>query len=70
MPISPGAEHASRTAMEAHVYAIRAIASKAGLSLASELEQSFGVHSPNQLTIAQARQLIDSRMQGLTPSPA
>jgi len=57
-----------RTATEAQVRAIRAIASKAGVSLASELEQEFGVHSPNQLTIAQASQLIDSLKQGLSPS--
>ena len=61
---------APRTATEAQIRAIRAIASKAGLSLASELEQGFGVRSPNQLTIAQASQLIDSLKQGLTPSPA
>lgn len=59
-----------RTATEAQVRAIRAIASKAGVSLASELEQGFGVRNPNQLTIAQASQLIDSLKQGLTPSPA
>ena len=50
--------------------AIRAIASKARISLASELEQGFGVQSPNQLTVAQASQLIDSLKQGLMPSPA
>ena len=59
-----------RTATEAQVRAIRAIASKAGVSLASELEQGFGVRNPHQLTIAQASQLIDSLKQGLTPSPA
>jgi hypothetical protein len=59
-----------RTATEAQVRAIRAIASKAGVSLASELEQGFGVRNPNQLTIAQASHLIDSLKQGLTPSPA
>jgi hypothetical protein len=59
-----------RTATEAQVRAIRAIASKAGISLASELEQGFGIRDPNQLTIAQASQLIDSLKQGLTPSPA
>lgn len=59
-----------RSATEAQVRAIRAIASKAGLSLASELERGFGVRNPNQLTIAQASQLIDSLKQGLTPSPA
>ncbi len=66
---STSSDHAPRTATEAQVRAIRAIASKAGLSLASELEQGFGVRSPNQLTIAQASQLIDSLKQSLTPSP-
>jgi len=59
-----------RAATEAQVRAIRAIASKARISLASELEQSFGVQSPNQLTVAQASQLIDSLKQGLAPLPA
>lgn len=59
-------ERPARNATEAQV---RAIASKAGLSLASELEQGFGVRSPNQLTIAQASQLIDSLKQSLAPSP-
>jgi hypothetical protein len=49
---------------------IRAIASKAGLSLASELEQGYGVRNPNQLTIAQSSQLIDEMKQNLAPSPA
>lgn len=63
-------DRAPRAATEAQVRAIRAIASKAGVSLASELEQGFGVHNPNQLTMAQASQMIDSLKQGLTPSPA
>lgn len=63
------ANRGQRTATEAQVRAIRAIAGKAGLSLASELEQGFGVRNPNQLTIAQASQLIDSLKRGLTPSP-
>ena len=63
-------DHAPRVATEAQVRAIRAIASKARISLASELEQAFGVNSPNQLTVAQASQLIDSLKQGLTPLPA
>ena len=63
-------DRAPRAATEAQVRAIRAIASKARISLASELEQGFGVQSPNQLTVAQASQLIDSLKQGLSPSPA
>ncbi len=55
-------------ATDAQVHAIRAIASKAGVSLASELEQGYGVRNPNQLTIAQASQLIDSMKQNLAPS--
>jgi hypothetical protein len=47
---------------------IRPLAPKAGLSLASELEQGYGVRSPNQLTIIQASQLIDSLKQNLAPS--
>ncbi len=60
----------TRMASEAQVRAIRTIASKAGISLASELEQGFGVQYPDELTVSQASQLIDSMKQGLTPSPA
>jgi len=67
---TPATNHARKTATEAQVRAIHAIASKAGISLASELKQGFGVHNPNQLTISQASQLIDSLKQGLAPSPA
>ncbi len=67
---SKSSDRTPRSATEAQVRAIRAIASKAGLSLASELENGFGVRNANQLTIAQASQLIDSLKQGLTPSPA
>ena len=42
---------------------------KAGISLASELRQGFGGQSPNQVTVAQPSQLIDSLKQCLTPSP-
>jgi len=52
------------------VRAIRAIASKARISLASKFEQGFGVQSPNRLTVAQVSQLIDSLKQGLAPLPA
>ena len=52
--------HPARPATDAQVRAIRAIASKQGIVLAVELHDRFGVRSPNQLTLTQASQLIDS----------
>ena len=58
----------SRAATQSQIRAIHAIARKAGIVLASELERHFGVTHPNQLTLRQASQLIDSMKQDLAPS--
>lgn len=49
----------SRLATDPQVRAIYAIASKANVQLASELDSSFGVSTPKQLTIRQASDLIE-----------
>ncbi len=59
-----------RFATQSQIRAIHAIAGKAGIVLATELERHFGVAHPYQLTLRQASQLIDSRKQDLTPAPA
>jgi len=48
-----------RPATDAQVRAIHAIASKANVRLASQLSDSFGVGSPQQLSIRQASDLIE-----------
>ncbi|WP_164104577.1 hypothetical protein [Candidatus Laterigemmans baculatus] len=48
-----------RPATAAQVKAIRAIAHRAGIQLASELNERYGVHSPEGLDLRQASQLID-----------
>jgi hypothetical protein len=50
----------TRSATDAQVRAIHAIASKANVRLASALNDEFGVSSPSQLTIRQASDLIES----------
>jgi hypothetical protein len=57
-----------RQATEAQIRAVRAIASKAGVQLASELEARFGVGTPSQLSLSQASQLIDDLKSQLTPA--
>jgi hypothetical protein len=71
-PLGPSGDHAvpARSATEAQVRAIRAIASKAGVQLASELTRRFGVRSPVQLSIRQASQLIDELKSQLEGTPA
>ncbi|TWU31113.1 hypothetical protein [Novipirellula artificiosorum] len=49
-----------REATDAQIRAIHAIASKANVHLASQLQQEFAVSSPKQLTIRQASELIES----------
>ena len=51
---------AKRLATEPQLRALRAITHRRGLKLASELESRFGIHSPQQLTLRQASQLIDA----------
>jgi len=51
---------AKRLATEPQLRALRAITHRRGLRLASELESRFGIHSPQQLTLRQASQLIDA----------
>ncbi len=55
--------NAALEALEFQVRDIRTIASKAGISLASELDQGFVVRYPVQLIVSQASPLIDSMMQ-------
>lgn len=50
---------ANRFATPAQVKAIRTIASRQGIDLAGELRSRFGVDHPQDLTLAQASQLID-----------
>lgn len=57
-----------RSATEAQIRAIRVIASKAGVQLASELASRFGVRSPSQLSLNQASQLIDELKSQSAPS--
>jgi hypothetical protein len=59
-----------RPATAAQIKALHTIASRAGLTLASELQQHCGVNNPQQLTIQQASQMIDHLKQSLTPTPA
>jgi hypothetical protein len=49
-----------RSATEAQIRAIHAIAGKQGIVVASELAERFGVQSPAQLSIRQASEFIDS----------
>lgn len=60
----------TRPATPAQVKAIHAIAGKAGITVASELQHRFGVTSPQQLSIGQASQMIDHLKASLTPTPA
>ncbi len=49
----------ARPATEAQIRAIHAIASKAKVQLASQLDENFGVGTPNKLTLRQASELIE-----------
>ena len=49
----------ARPATDAQIRAIHAIASKANVRLASELDAEFGVASPQSLTLRQASDLIE-----------
>lgn len=55
-----------RPATEAQIRAIHAIASKANVKLASELDTHFGVDTPQSLTIRQASELIEKLKRQLT----
>ena len=73
---SPGGQTAAhrsgsqpRPATAAQVKALHAIAGKAGLVLASELERQFGVRLPQQLTLSQASEMID-RLKAAAAQPA
>jgi hypothetical protein len=59
-----------RPATPAQIKAIHAIAGKAGIKVASELGQRYGIRNPQQLSISQASQMIDHLKQSLTPAPA
>jgi hypothetical protein len=59
-----------RSATPAQIKAIHAIASKAGIEVASELGQRYGIRNPQQLSIGQASEMIDHLKQSLTPTPA
>mgnify|MGYP001563117379 CR=1 FL=1 len=58
----------SRSATDAQVRAIRAIASRHGIVLASELHGRFGARSPTDLTVGQASELIDALKAPATPA--
>ncbi len=62
--------HASRVrpATDAQIRAIHAIASKANVRLASELDSAFGVASPQSLTLQQASSLIEKLKSQIQPS--
>ncbi|WP_404308173.1 hypothetical protein [Neorhodopirellula lusitana] len=57
-----------RPATDAQIRAIHAIASKANVRLASELDAEFGVASPQSLTLRQASDLIEMLKAQLTGS--
>jgi hypothetical protein len=59
-----------RPATPAQIKAIHAIAGKAGIEVASELGQRFGIRNPQQLSIGQASEMIDHLKQSLAPTPA
>jgi hypothetical protein len=59
-----------RPATAAQIKALHTIASRAGLTLARELQHHCGVNNPQQLTIQQASRMIDHLKQSLTPTPA
>jgi hypothetical protein len=59
-----------RPATAAQIKALHTIASRAGLTLASELQHQCGVTNPQQLTIQQASRMIDHLKQSLAPTPA
>jgi hypothetical protein len=59
-----------RPATAAQIKALHTIASRSGLTLASELQQQYGLTNPQQLTIQQASHMIDHLKQSLTPTPA
>lgn len=70
---STGSSHNSsgpRPATPAQVKAIHTIASKTGVTLASELSRRFGVAHPQQLSLRQASEMIDYLKASLTPTPA
>lgn len=58
-----------RPATANQVKAIRAIAHQAGIGLASELSQRYGVRSPHALNVGQASQLIDVLKEQLDSQP-
>ncbi|HBJ34504.1 MAG TPA: hypothetical protein DDZ51_07015, partial [Planctomycetaceae bacterium] len=66
----PAGQAQRRAATAAQIKALHTIASRAGLTLASELQQQCGVSNPQQLTIQQASRMIDHLKQSLTPTPA
>jgi hypothetical protein len=59
-----------RPATAAQIKALHTIANRAGLTLANELQQQYGLTNPQQLTIQQASRMIDHLKQSLTPTPA
>ena len=59
-----------RPATAAQIKALYTLASRAGLTLASELQQHCGVNNPQQLTIQQASRMIDHLKQSLTTASA
>jgi hypothetical protein len=59
-----------RPATAAQIKALHTIASRAGLTLANELQQQCGLTNPQQLTIQQASRMIDHLKQSLAPTSA
>lgn len=60
LPAQSGGAGSPRPATANQVNAIRAITHRAGIDLAAELSQRYGVQSPDALNMRQASQLIDA----------
>lgn len=63
--MSSKSDRAVRGVTDAQLRAIHAIAKKANVRLASQLEDDFGVKTPARLTIRQASELIETLKQRL-----
>ncbi|WP_164104202.1 hypothetical protein [Candidatus Laterigemmans baculatus] len=64
-----GSDRSPRPATAAQVKAIRAIAHRAGIQIASELTTRYGVRTPEALDLRQASQLIDALKEQLDAQP-
>jgi len=67
---SRSGESAPRPATPGQIKALHAISKGLGLTLSAELHREYGVHSPQQLTLAQASAMIDRLKATSMPQPA